>query len=256
MNFGTSSPWLTWFKPNPAASMRLFCFPYAGAGASVYRAWASALPREIEVCGIQYPGRENRAGEPCVKNLSGLLDALVPAILPALDRPFAFFGHSMGALVTFELTRALMAKGCVRPEHVFFSGAGAPHTPLPKQIHHLRDTDFLREVIRLNGIPKDALRSPDLIRYLLPILRADFSLCEQYRYQTGLSLDCPVTVFGGQSDPRVDTERLLAWSDHASGYFSSGVFAGDHFFIRTSQAAILQALLIEIQPLIDAATAA
>ncbi len=250
------NPWLTYFHPNPAAAVRLFCFPYAGAGASAYRTWTSALPREIEVCGIQYPGRENRALEPAFTDLSQLLNSLVPALHPSLDRPFVFFGHSMGALVSFELTRLLSAENYPRPEHVFLSGAGAPHTPSPPPIHHLRDAGFLKELVKLNGMPRDVLRSPDLVRYMLPILRADFTMCEEYRYRAGSPLDCPVTAFGGQCDPRVEKQRIQAWSDHASLYFSSVLFPGDHFFIRTAQTAVLEALLMEIQPLMDAAVAA
>jgi medium-chain acyl-[acyl-carrier-protein] hydrolase len=248
--------WLTFFQPNPGAMLRLFCFPHAGAGASVYRSWASELPSTIEVCGIQYPGREVRGQEPPFRNLTRMLDALVPAVVPALDRPFAFFGHSMGALVSFELTRALGARIGPRPEHVFFSGLGAPHTPGPQPIHHLPDREFLRELVKLNGIPADVLRSVDLVRYVLPILRADFSMCETYRYQIGAPLQSPITAFGGELDPRVDRPWLDAWSDHSTIYFSSKIFPGDHFFLRTAQSAVLRALVDELQPLIDAAAAA
>jgi len=256
MKTWTGNPWLTFFKPNPSANVRLFCFPYAGAGASVYWPWASALPPEIEVVGIQYPGRETRVSVPMFRSLTDMVESLMEAIIPALDRPFLFFGHSMGSLVSFELTRALAARGCFRPEHVFFSGAGAPHTTPPPPIHHLRDAEFLTQVARLNGIPKDVLRDPVLIRYMLPILRADFTMCESYRYQIGAPLQCGVSAFGGELDPRVDKQRLCAWADHASMYFSSAFFPGDHFFIRTAQAAVIDALLYEVQSLIAAAAAA
>lgn len=251
------NPWLALFKPNPSATLRLFCFPYAGAGASIYQPWASLLPRDIEVCAIQYPGRETRVNEPAFQKLSHLIDVLVEAIVPALDRPFLFFGHSMGSLVSFELTRALDARGRrFRPEHAFFSGAGAPHMPAPPPIHHLRDIEFLIEVAKLNGIPKEALRSPELIRYMLPILRTDFTMCESYRYQIGAPLQCGISAFGGERDPRVKKQNLCAWSDHASAYFSLAFFPGDHFFIRTAQAAVIDALLNEVKPLIAAAAAA
>jgi surfactin synthase thioesterase subunit len=251
MSVHIHSPWLTFFHPNPKAKLRLFCFPYAGGGASVYRTWAAGLPHDIEVCGVQLPGRETRAREQGYRNLGEMMDALVPAILPALDRPFAFFGHSMGALVSFELTRALAAKTGMRPEHLFLSGAGAPHTPAPAPIHHLPATEFLRELVKLNGIAADALRSPELIRYMLPILRADFTMCETYRYQIGEPLRTLLTVFGGDADPRVSRRRLEAWSDHATMYFSSRTFSGDHFFLKTAQPAVLRAIAGELQPLLD-----
>jgi medium-chain acyl-[acyl-carrier-protein] hydrolase len=245
-------PWITCFEPNPSAKLRLFCFPYAGAGASVFRTWASSLPSHIEVCGVQYPGREGRAREKAFQKLPELLEALIPAIVPHLDKPFVFFGHSMGALVSFELTRALDEVNGLRPEHVFFSGSRAPHIPEPRPIHHLPNLEFWSELVKINGIPPDVLKSSDLVEYFLPILRADFATCETYHFQLGCPLQCPVTVFGGEHDTLVDRSWLEAWRDHASVYFSLRMLPGDHFFVRSAQPTLLRAMTRELQPLMEA----
>ena len=247
-----SGPWVTIFQPNPNAQLRLFCFPHAGAGASIFRAWASLLPDDVEVCGIQYPGREARSNEPLCRSLTGMLDELTPALLPYLEKPFAFAGYSMGSLVSFELTRSLIKKKARKPEHIFFGAAKAPHIRDEHQIHQLPGREFLIELIKLKGIAPDVLRQADLVRYLLPIVRADFTICETYQYQSGAPLECPVSVYGGSKDPRVRQQDLEAWSYHASMYFSATIFPGDHFFLRTAQSSLLKAMLKELQPLLNA----
>ncbi len=246
MNKTETEHWFPFFKPNRRARLRMFCFPYAGAGASVFRSWTSQLPDHIELCGVQYPGRENRSAETPFKSITQLVERLLPAIVPLLDKPFLFFGHSMGSLVSFELTRALTASYGLRPEHTFFSAAGAPHIPEPRPVHHLPGGQFLLELVKLNGIPAKILKSLDVLAYMLPILRADFTACETYNYQIGEPLQCPVTVFGGFDDPRVDRQRLDAWRHHAGVAFSQRMFRGDHFYLRSAQTDLLRTLAHEL----------
>jgi surfactin synthase thioesterase subunit len=242
-------PWLNFLPADSETEMRLFCFPYAGGGASIFRSWAAALSPQIEVCAIQYPGRETRSNEPCVQNITQIAEAFGLAMLPFLDKPFALFGHSMGALVSFEVARFLSLTNGPLPEHVFFSASGAPHIQEPNPIHHLSEVEFTRALVRLNGIPTEVLKSVEMLKYMLPILRADFAACETYRYREGAPLRCPMSIFGGDHDSRVDRGRLGAWSDHADGYFSLVMFPADHFFLRTCQTALLNAINHELRPL-------
>jgi len=210
------------------------------------------LRGDIEVCAIHYPGREMRSQEPSFRSLAELQEAIVPAMLPWLDKPFVFFGYSMGALISFELARTLTAETGLKPEHAFFVAASAPHLIEPRPIHELPDAEFLGELVKLNGIPQEVLDRADLIEYMLPILRTDFKVCETYKYSGGTPLQCPVTVFGGEQDPRVDRARLEAWALHSSMYFSSMLFPGDHFFIRTAERTLLRAVVRELEPLLQA----
>ncbi len=222
--------------------LRLFCFPYAGAGPSVYRDWATALPEHVELAGVVYPGRESRANERPLTNLAALVGTLVDEIGGLLDLPFAFFGHSMGAYVAFEAARSLSMRG-LRPEHVFVSAAGAPHLPEPNPVHALDPRAFFEALLRLNGFPAEVLRNAELVRYALPILRADLKACETHRFDFDRPSLFPITAYGGRSDPRVSHERIAAWRATAGVEFALRMFDGDHFFFRPQQDAVLSDMM-------------
>ena len=235
--------WVTCPRPNPQARLRLFCFPYAGGAASAFCTWSGNLPREVEVCSIQLPGREGRLGEALFSRLEPLLEALVPAIQPYLDRPYAFFGHSMGATIGFELARQLCAQNDPGPLHLFVSGSRAPQVPDPDwPIHHLPDEEFTEELRRFNGTPKAVLQNAELMQFFLPILRADFTLHGTYVYTTGEPLDCPISAFGGREDGKVSYDDLEAWRELTRGEFTLRIFPGDHFFLRSARPYLLQAV--------------
>lgn len=240
--------WIAYRKPRPQARLRLFCFPHAGGGALMYRTWADGLPADAEVCPIQLPGRGTRLLEPLVTQLSPLIQALAQALLPLLDKPFAFFGHSLGALVSFELTRQLRRQYGMQPVRLFVSAGRAPQLPprgLP--IHTLPEGDFLAELRRLNGTPKEVLEHEELMRIALPVLRADFAVYETYVYATELPLHCPISTFGGLRDRTVSQSDLEAWREQTSGAFSLQMFPGDHFFLNTTQSLLLRVLSQELQ---------
>lgn len=235
--------WVLCPRPNPQARLRLFCFPYAGGAASAFYTWLDDLPGGVEICPIQLPGRESRLGEPPFTRLEPLLDALVLAIQPYLDKPFAFFGHSMGATISFELACQLRAQGASTPVHLFISGSRAPHTPDPDPpIHHLPDAELVEELRRFNGTPEAVLQNAELMHLLLPILRADLTLHETYRYVPGEPLDCPISAFGGLEDEEVSHDDLAAWRDQTCGTFTLRMFPGDHFFLRSARTLLLQAV--------------
>src|SRR5271170_5577451 len=159
-NAGAVDRWIPFRKSDPKAQLRLFCFPYAGAGALIFHKWSDALPREVEVCPIQLPGRGARLTEPPFTKLSCLIEALVRALDPLLDMPFAFFGHSLGALVGFELARELRRLARPQPVRLVVSAARAPRIPRrDRPIHALPEADLRVELSRLNGVPGKVLEN-------------------------------------------------------------------------------------------------
>jgi medium-chain acyl-[acyl-carrier-protein] hydrolase len=231
------SPWLTCPKPQPQASLRLFCFPYAGGSATIYRTWATTLPASVEVCAVQLPGRGKRVSEPAFTRLPALIEALAEALVPYLkQRPFAFFGHSMGALISFELTRHLRrTHPQLVPQKLFLSGRRAPsvvNSDAPTA--DLPEAQFIETLHQLNGTPREVLEHPELMQLMLPLLRADFAVCETYEYKTEPPLACPLSVYGGLQDTEVTREQLEAWRTETSGAFSLRMFPGDHFYLNNS----------------------
>lgn len=243
-------PWVLYPHPTPtAAAIRLFCFPYAGAGASIYRVWATPLLPHIEICAVQLPGRESRMREPRFTELTPLIDTLLPALLPHLDRPFAFFGHSMGALISYELAHRLRQRSLAGPSHLFVSARQAPSVPpIVPDIHHLPDAEFLAELRRYNGTPEAVLQNTDLMSFFLPILRADLALNAVCNPAPGQPLDCPISAFGGMQDTLVNAKGLAAWRDETSQSFQMRLLPGDHFFLKAQQAAVLEAIAQDLQP--------
>ncbi|QBD78791.1 thioesterase [Ktedonosporobacter rubrisoli] len=233
-------PWLVRSKAQPR--LRLFCFPYAGGGASIYRQWFNKLPRDIEVCAIQLPGRENRIQEPPFTQLSPLVKTLRQVLAPYLDLPFAFFGYSMGAHISFELARLLRRQQQPGPAHLFIAAAHAPQLPhRDEAIHDLAEPEFLAKLASLGGTPEAVLQNAELMELLSPTLRADFKLYETHAYIAETPLDCPITAFGGEQDATVSRQELMAWNEQTTKAFKLYIFPGDHFFLHGEQERLLQA---------------
>lgn len=244
----SSDSWIVGRRRNPRARLRLFCFPYAGGAASVFHGWSESLPADIEVCPIQFPGRGTRLMEPPFSRLPPLVESLTVALMPLFDRPFAFFGHSLGALVSFEVARQLRANHQIGPSCLIASAGPAPQIPhRGSPIHHLPERAFSTELRRLNGTPDELLNNRELMDIVMPSLRADFALYESYRYLPEPPLDCPISTFGGMSDEKVSHRDLEAWRDQTNGAFSIRMFQGDHFFLKTTQPLVLQALAQELR---------
>jgi len=238
--------WISFRKPTPETRLRLFCFPYAGAGALIFRSWPEGLPTDVEVCPIQFPGRGARLMERPFTHLSSLVAALAEALRPLLDEPFAFFGHSLGALVGFELARRVRRQYGVHPVRLIVSAGRAPQIPhRGTPIHTLPEKEFLAELRRLNGTPNELLDHQELMEIVLPLLRADFSLFETYEYSPEPPLNCPISAYGGLQDHRVKDSDLEAWRKQTSASFSLQMLPGDHFFLN--QPLLLRVLAEELQ---------
>ena len=226
--------------------MRLFCFPYAGGGVHVFRAWADNLPKTVEVCPIQLPGRGARMMDAPYTRMAPLVYAAAEAMLPHLDKPFAFFGHSMGALVSFEVARWLRRQTGPEPIRLFVSGCFAPDIPDPYPLHKLPDAELLEGLRRLNGLPQEALENAELMSLLLPTLRADCMVTETYTYTDESPLNCPISAFGGLQDHLVGRTHLEAWRQQTTAFFSLRMFPGDHFFLHSAQRLLLLILSREL----------
>ena len=239
----SSSAWLAKPAPDARARVRLFCFPYAGGSAAAFRQWPGLLSPAIEVCPVHLPGRGARMGETPFADLRGLVEAFLPAMGEHLDRPFAFFGHSMGGAIAFELSRRLRGLYGVEPRHLFISGRRAPHLPgTLGPIYNLPEPEFKQALNRLNGTPAEVLEHEEMMELLLPLLRADISVSQTYSCEERPSLTCPVTVYGGLRDTSDDPAGLGAWREHTVRAFDLRIFDGDHFFINTAQSELLGAL--------------
>lgn len=235
--------WLKYPHTNPEASLRLFCFPYAGGNAFIYRTWGAVLPSTVELCAIELPGRGTRWADPPFTELTSLVEAIAPILRPTLDRPFALFGHSMGGMISFELARYLRREYRLQPAHLFISSSRAPQLPRSNPpIHNLPEPDFVAKLRAYNGTPEAVLENDELMQLLIPALRADFTLLETYAYTEESPLDCPITVLGGDQDPEVSPSNLAAWQQQTQSTFRQHLFPGDHFFLHAHQTQLLQLL--------------
>jgi medium-chain acyl-[acyl-carrier-protein] hydrolase len=241
-----ANPWLTILRPNRSAKIRLICIPYAGGGPQMFRNWPALLP-VAEVVAVNLPGRGRRIGEPPFTSLVPLARALSRALGSLCGSPFAFFGHSMGALIAYETARQLRRDYGIRPVHLFVSGAFAPHLPDPNPLHGLSDKEFLEEVRKLGGMPEEVLASTELMELLLPTLRADFTVAETYTCGLEEPLSCPITAFGGTDDPLATPAEVSCWPLHTDGRSQIHMYRGGHFFLESALPQIVDVLALELQ---------
>ena len=249
---GTRTPGRWFVVPMRCAAprWRLVCFPYAGAGASAYFSWARHLAtRETEVWNVQYPGRENRLAEEPVRGFAPRVQQVMDALRPleADGVPLAFFGHSMGALLAHEVACQLFREGRALPAVLFLSGRNAPsHRSEPRRLHHLPRNELLDALAEYGNL-SDAIRNePDLIDLLLPAIRGDFALLDDYHQNRAAGhvprLPCQMSVFGGEQDPWTQADALANWQEYTSGRFRLRTYAGAHFFINEFRQAIWRSI--------------
>lgn len=227
------SLWFPKLGNSSNASCRLFCFPYAGGSSFIYNSWSKTIADNIEIIAIQLPGRANRMTEKPFTNVDPLIEILTEKILPLTSMPFAFFGHSMGAIISYELAVSLMKEANIEPVQLFVSGRSAPHLAAREKItYNLPDAEFVKEIAKLNGTPKEILQNAELLELLFPLLRADFELVETYKFRNHAPLKCPISAFGGSDDEEVSIDDLKAWRRQTVSDFKLNILEGDHFFIN------------------------
>lgn len=239
-----------WFcipRPVRQPKLRLFCFPYAGGSATTYYPWAALLDPEVELVAIQPPGRSGRINETAYCDMQPLVDSLIENIVPLLNVPFIFFGHSLGSRVAYELATRLKARQLPTPTHFFASGSRAPHIAVEeKQLYKLPDEKFISELQRLNGTPEAVLQNQELMQLFLPLLRADFQIADTY-VSDKVVLSCPITILAGTEDVDIKPVQLESWKELTSCAGEVHYVPGDHFFIEKNKQLVFKLLSEKIE---------
>lgn len=221
--------------------MNLICIPYAGGGASMYFPWKNYIRSDVGLYSVQLPGRENRITDEYYRDIGNAADDITKEVLDLVNRtnrPICLFGHSMGAKIAFEVERRLEKekKPCTR---LMVSGSRAPHMPETRPICGLGDSDFLNELNRFEGTPSEILNNKEMVRFFMPLLRADFTMDEQYILQDKVKLSCPIFAFYGEDDSEADGKDMDKWKLYTDT-FGIKQFEGKHFFVKTSMESVIE----------------
>ncbi|WP_327178534.1 alpha/beta fold hydrolase [Streptomyces sp. NBC_01335] len=237
-----------WFRryAGHAPTVRLVCFPHAGGTASLYHGWRAHLPDHVELLAVQYPGRQERLGEPCVGTMEEMTERVLEALTPHLDLPFVLFGHSMGAAVAHEVTRLLERDGPATPLHLYVSGRGPQHEAQRDNVPHLSEAEILRSVGELSGPGFAAYDDPELRPLLLPPLLADYRLLNRHHVAGPALMRTPVTACGGDRDPVCSPGDLREWRHCAENWSGVRMFPGDHFYLGQSERELVRIVAEDI----------
>ncbi|MEU1463859.1 alpha/beta fold hydrolase [Streptomyces sp. NPDC005727] len=234
--------WFRRYHPAHAPRATLFCFPHAGGSASYYHPMSKALTPEFDILAVQYPGRQDRYGEPLVPSLDALADAIHTVIEPHMRGPVAFFGHSMGSVVAFEVARRLERDGHPAPALLFASGGRAPSRVHDDGVHRRGDAALVAELRAMGGTDARVLTEPDLLELVLPPLRNDYRAIESYRPEVDARIDAPIVVMAATDDPRTTEEEARAWHGHTTAGGSVRLFQGGHFYLESQGARVVEVI--------------
>ncbi|MDI5965480.1 alpha/beta fold hydrolase [Streptomyces sp. SL13] len=236
------SLWIRRFHPRPDSEVRLVCLPHAGGSASFYFPMSDMMGTSVEVLSVQYPGRQDRRAEPCISSIPELADLVAAALVPWADRPLVFFGHSMGATLGFEVARRLERDHGIVLVGLFASARRAPSRKRHETVHQRDDRGIITELQRLSGTNSQIMGDEELLRMVLPAIRADYRAAETYEYDPGPKLRCPIVSLVGDDDPKVTMDEARAWGEHTESSFDFQVFPGGHFYLASHQSEIVNAI--------------
>jgi pyochelin biosynthetic protein PchC len=242
------TPWIQRFERVADPSVRLVSLPHAGGSASYYLPVARALAPLVEVLAVQYPGRQSRLREPLVDDIQDLADRVFEAIRPVAAQPVALFGHSMGAIVAYEVARRLARHDYPDPVHLFVSARRAPSVYRNESLDLDDDQSLLAELRSLGGTGPEVLDDPEVLEMIMPALRADYRAIDTYRYLPGPPLNCPITILVGDSDPKASVEDMRAWRDHTTKPAELQVFRGGHFYLEEHGAQVTEMIRDRLRP--------
>jgi surfactin synthase thioesterase subunit len=244
-----SDRWIRTYVPGPPSALDVVHFPHAGGSASYYRPFCAALADRFNAHALQYPGRQDRRDEPSVTDLHVLADLIFDQLRPLTDRPVAFFGHSMGALLAFEVTRRFERELGVSPAALFLSGRRAPSRHRDEHVDLTGDAGLLAEIQELSGTDPQLLGDDEMLQMIMEPLRADYRALGDYRFAPQPPVHCPVAVLTGVDDPRTSEDEATSWREHTTGEFDLRVFPGGHFFISENVAAVTDYVAERLAPL-------
>ena len=235
--------WFVPIKQNKTAKINLFCFPHAGGSASFFRKWAEQLLDQVNLYSLQLPGREERFSEPCVKDIHILVDLLTEIFLPKLDSKFIFFGHSIGALICFELAKSLYKVENICPSHLILSSHMPPSIPFVEHVSDLPNKQFINHLFKYEALPREIIQNKEILKLFLPFIRADFSLSESYKYYNVTSpLPAPITIWYGCYDDTINIVEIDKWGLETTVPINLKKFKGNHFYINSSSNDIIYEL--------------
>ena len=233
--------------PGESDRLRIFCFPYAGGGASIYRNWNTYFKPGMKCYPIQLPGRENRISDIPYKEMDKLVDDVVSALLQYLNTNYILFGHSMGAKIACEVAAALEQYNHVQnPCHLIVAGSQAPHIPDPNPLHNLPEDKFIEGIKKYSGMSEEFLENKELMKLFMPLFRADFVLDETYAFKKR-NFEFPVSALYGSQDEGSEPETDESWSEYTNRHYDKKIFKGDHFFIKSQEKEVVQYVCHKIE---------
>jgi surfactin synthase thioesterase subunit len=246
-----SNAWIRRYHPSDASEGRLVCFPHAGGSASYYYPLSERFSPAIDVIALQYPGRQDRRQEACIRDINVLADKISEQLVRLGDSPTLLFGHSMGATLAFEVAWRLEERGRNTPLRVIASGRSAPGIVRSERVHQRDDAGVIAEIRHLNGTDSTLLENEEILRMSLPAIRGDYQAIETYSYTPGRILSCPITALTGDSDPRTTIEQADAWRCYTEGSFRIRVFPGGHFYLSSNIPAVTAEIASDLEQVIN-----
>lgn len=244
-------PWIIRSRVRHNSLLRLICFPFPGASATLFERWHEYLPETVEVCAVQLPGRQKRITEAPIRDVETAVDLLAAFLLPHLDRPLAIFGDCAAAFLAFELCHRLKNTPSVRPVHLFVTSCRAPHLPNSREvIHRLPDLELKREMVKLGVVPQWLQQNDAVFSAFLNLIRADFEMVETYQMRKPGDFEFPVTAIAGSSDPTCTVEELAAWERHTKVGFRKVLLDASHNITESHLEEIIAVLKEDLQSVV------